>query len=31
MMADTRDEQIQELAGDLEDRDARIGQLEGQI
>jgi hypothetical protein len=31
MMADTRDEQIQELAEDLEDRDARIGQLEGQI
>jgi hypothetical protein len=31
MMADTRDEQIQGLSEDLEDRDARIGQLEGQI
>jgi chromosome segregation ATPase len=31
MMADTRDEQIQELSEDLKDRDARIGQLEGQI
>jgi hypothetical protein len=31
MMVDSRDEQIQELSEDLEDRDARIGQLEGQI
>jgi hypothetical protein len=31
MMAHTRDEQIQELSKDLEDRDAHIGQLEGQI
>jgi hypothetical protein len=31
MMAGTRDGHIQELVEDLEDRDARIGQLEGQI
>ncbi|RLN07134.1 hypothetical protein C2845_PM11G16050 [Panicum miliaceum] len=30
MMADTRDKQIKELSEELEDRDARIGQLEGQ-
>jgi phage shock protein A len=31
MMVDTGDEQIPELSEDLDDRDARIGQLEGQI
>ncbi|RLM58739.1 hypothetical protein C2845_PM18G07320 [Panicum miliaceum] len=30
-MADTRDEQIKELSEELEDRDTRIGQIEGQV